>query len=135
MALTVLDAGIVIAVIEQTDLHHEAAHLAVARVRRDGDRLVVPAAAYAEVMVKPFTRGADAAGKVDEFVDALPAVVEPVTRSIAAEAARLRARHGRALRLPDAMIIATATALEADRILTTDRGWPDLGVPVEVVQG
>ena len=86
-------------------------------------------------MVKPFGRGTDAAARVDEFVDALPAVVEPITRSIAAEAARLRAKHGRSLRLPDALIIATATGLGADRVLTTNSGWPEIGIAVDVVRG
>ena len=42
---------------------------------------------------------------------------------IAIRAAVLRARH-RPLRLPDAVVIATATISEADRLITTDRMWP-----------
>jgi predicted nucleic acid-binding protein len=38
-------------------------------------------------------------------------------------AAGMRARHP-ALKLPDALVIATAASLEADRLVTTDRGWP-----------
>jgi len=135
MALTVLDAGVLIAVMEQRDLHHSAAHRAVADERKAGHQLVLPAAAYAEIMVKPSARSDDAAHDVDDFVDALPATVEPVTRSIAAEAARLRARHGRRIRLPDALVIATATAIGAARVLTTDSGWPELGLDVQLVQG
>jgi predicted nucleic acid-binding protein len=35
------------------------------------------------------------------------------------------------LKLPDALVVAIATHLEADRILTTDRRWPEL--PLEVL--
>jgi len=135
VALTVLDAGVIIAVIEQADLHHDAAHRAVARALKAGHRLVLPAAAYAEVLVKPSGAGGDAVNIVDEFIDALPAAVEPITRSIAAEAARLRAVHGRALRLPDALVIATARSIGASEILTTDAGWPTVGVSTVVVRG
>jgi predicted nucleic acid-binding protein len=70
---------------------------------------------------------------VDRFLDALPARVEPADRSIAAAAAALRATHGTALRLPDALVIATALVRHADRILTTDAGWPLVSVLVEVL--
>lgn len=53
--------------------------------------------------------------------------------SIARSAAALRARHGRALRLPDALVLATAIELRAHRLLTTDAGWPLLDVPVQVI--
>lgn len=132
MALTVLDAGVVIAVLEATDVHHEAARAALAGAAADGDRFVLPVSAYAEVMVGPNRRGSEAVATVDGFVDALPATVEPATRAIAASAAALRSAHPR-LRLPDALVVATASSIRADRILTTDAGWPKLGVPVEVV--
>ena len=45
---------------------------------------------------------------VDRFLDALPARVEPATREIGAAAASLRASHGSSLRLPDALVAATA---------------------------
>ena len=36
MALTILDAGVVIAVIEQSDAHHDAAHRALDQARSRG---------------------------------------------------------------------------------------------------
>jgi len=36
------------------------------------------------------------------------------------------------LRLPDALVVATAIELGATRVLTTDRGWPSLEVAVEI---
>ena len=42
----------------------------------------------------------------------------------------MRAGHA-ALKLPDALVIATAISLGADRILTTNRAWPMIGVEVQ----
>ncbi len=133
MGLTVLDAGVVIALLDAADAHHAAA-VASLRIARDrGDVLVLPASAYAECLISPHRRGPDAVAVVDRFLDALPARVEPADRSIAAAASALRATHGTALRLSDALVIATALVLGADRILTTDAAWPAVAVPVEVL--
>ncbi len=133
MGLTVLDAGVVIALLDAADMHHAAAVAAVRTARDRGDVLVLPASAYAECLVSPHRRGPDAVAVVDRFLDALPARVEPADRSIAGAAAALRAAHGTALRLPDALVIATALVRGADRIVTTDAGWPAVPVPVEVL--
>ena len=133
MALTVLDAGVVIAVLDPSDAHHHAAIDAVRVARERGDNFVLPASAYAECLVAPSRRGPEAVATVDSFVDALPAYVEPASRAIGREAAGLRARHAGALRLPDALVVATAVVLGADRVITTDSGWPTLAVAVEVL--
>jgi predicted nucleic acid-binding protein len=133
MALTVLDAGVVIAVLDGSDAHHAAAVAAVSDAMDRGDDLVLPASAYAEVLVAPYRRGSEAVATVDTFLDALPAAIEPATRTIAARAAELRAAHGTALRLPDALVIATALSLDAERLVTTDGRWPSLPVHVEVI--
>lgn len=133
MGLTVLDAGVVIALLDAADPHHAAAVASLGIARDRGDVLVLPASAYAECLVSPHRRGPDAVAVVDRFLDALPARVEAADRSTAAAAAALRATHGTALRLPDALVVATALVLAADRILTTDAGWPAVNVPVEVL--
>jgi predicted nucleic acid-binding protein len=134
VALTVLDAGVVIAILDASDIHHHTAIQAVTTAIDRGDDLVLPASAYAEVLVAPHRRGAEAVGTVDAFLDALPARIEPATRIVAARAAELRARHGTQLRLPDALVVATAMALGAERIITTDARWPRLPVRVEVIR-
>ena len=133
MGLTVLDAGIVIAVLDTSDAHHVASVQALRDARESGAALVVPASAYAEALVGPSRRGDEAVATVDAFLDALPAAVEPATRDVAREAAALRAMHGRGLRLPDALVLATATIVGADLVLTTDADWPASRVPVKVV--
>jgi predicted nucleic acid-binding protein len=133
MGLTVLDAGIVIAALDASDVHHGVSVQALREAREVGDALVVPASAYAEALVGPSRRGADAVATVDAFLDAMPAAVEPASREVARAAAALRARHGPSLRLPDALVLATAVVVAADQVLTTDGGWPETGVVVEVV--
>jgi predicted nucleic acid-binding protein len=123
VGLTVLDAGVLIGVLDASDAHHGAARRALAAARERGDRLVVPASAYAEILVGPAAAGPQQVQTVDEFLARLPATVEAITPDMARRAAHLRARHRR-LRLPDALVIATAEALGADVLLTTDHEWP-----------
>ena len=49
--------------------------------------------------------------------------VVPLDLPTATTAAQLRADH-RGLRLPDALVIATAIDAGADELVTTDRRWP-----------
>ena len=133
MDLTILDAGVLIAILNADDAHHEPAREALSAVRNRGDRMIVPASAYAEVLVAPLRQSAASADAVDAFLEALPASVEPASREIARRAAELRARHGPRLRLPDALVVATAIVLEAGRVVTTDARWPELGMNVEVI--
>lgn len=133
MGLTVLDAGILVAVLDPSDGHHAASVQSVREARARGDDLVVPASAYAECLVWPFRAGTAAVERMDAFIDELPATIRDADRPIARLAAELRARRGPSLRLPDALVIATAVAMNADRILTTDGAWPDVGLAVEVI--
>jgi hypothetical protein len=43
-------------------------------------------------------------------------------------------QHGPSLRLSDALVVAGATVLGADRIITTDARWPTLAVRIEVLR-
>lgn len=133
MALTILDAGVIIGVLDERDAHHAAAVESVRQAVARDDAITVPVSAYAECLVGPARTGREAMRAVDAFLADLAADVEPITRQVAARAAELRARHGRRLRLPDALVLATALHLRADRVLTTDAGWPRIGVKVEVV--
>ncbi|MBA2632679.1 MAG: type II toxin-antitoxin system VapC family toxin [Chloroflexi bacterium] len=134
MGLTIVDAGVIIGVLDGADAHHASARRVLSAAVTAGDFLAVPASVYAEVLVSPARRGSAAKQAVDDFLADLPADVEPITRQSAARAAELRATHGRRLRLPDALVVATAIHLKADRILTTDRRWPKLPVKVEVAR-
>lgn len=133
MALTVLDAGVIIGVLDADDAHHAAAGAALAESMERGDVIAVPASAYADCLVEPARRGIETVEAIDAFLFDLAAEVEPITRQVARRAAELRARHGTRLRLPDALVVALALHLGAERVLATDRGWPHLGVRVEVL--
>ncbi len=124
MALTILDAGVVIGVLDENDAHHEATRAALSEVRESGSDIAVPASAYAEALVGPMTAGKRAVGTVDAFLEELPAQIVERTTAMAKEAARLRSSYRSGLRLPDALVIATAEVRRADEILTTDTGWP-----------
>ncbi len=129
MAVVVLDASLVIAFLDARDAHHAAAVAAIGRVRRE--ELVLPSSAYAELLVDPWRRGPDAVAVVKRFLTDLGIRLEPLTASIAERAARLRSGH-RALRLPDALVLATADALDATT-LTCDRSWPPLSRRARVI--
>jgi len=133
VALTVLDAGLLIAILDANDAHHAAARRALAAAVDRGDRLVVPASAYAELLVGSLREGVDRDDVVDNFLDALPAAIAPADRAVARRAAELRARNGNRLRLPDALVVATALVLGAARLMTTDARWPEVGVTVDVI--
>ncbi|HEX6129647.1 MAG TPA: PIN domain-containing protein [Candidatus Limnocylindria bacterium] len=135
MALTILDAGVIIGVLDASDAHHQAARHAMREALDRGDLLAVPASAYAESLVGPARQGREAMRRVEAYLVDLAADVEPITRQIAVRAALLRARHGSRLPLPDALVLATALHLGAERVLTTDRGWPRVRLRVEVIPG
>jgi len=132
VGLTVLDASIVIAVLDGQDVHHAAARAGLASRLEARDSFVLPVSAYAETLVGAFRQGGAAPATIDAFLAALPARLEPISPVIARTAARLRAQHGRRLPLPDAFVVATALELSADQILTADRRWPAFGVPTQI---
>jgi predicted nucleic acid-binding protein len=134
VGLTVLDASILIAVLDADDAHHGAARAGLAARLEQGDSFVVPVSAYAEALVGAFALGEQAVETVDGFIEALPARIEPATEVMSREAARLRARHGTRLKLPDALVVAAAIELAADRVLTADRRWPKVDVQVQVLR-
>ena len=133
MGLIVVDAGVLIAILDASDTHHVAAREAVRAALDRGDSLVLPASAYAEVLVAPLRRDGESGAVVDWLIDALPATVQPITRPIAGAAAELRAEHGTRMRLPDALVVATALDLGAACLITTDRRWPELGIVLQAI--
>ncbi len=123
MGLIHLDAGVVIGLLDASDAHHESASSALADVVRSGDRLAMAASAFAECLVGPSRRGGSAVATVDELFRRLPIEVVGLDSATARVAAAFRARHT-SLRLPDALVIATAANSSADRLITTARRWP-----------
>jgi PIN domain nuclease of toxin-antitoxin system len=56
----------------------------------------------------------------------------PVDEDVAVTAAQLRATH-RSLHLPDALVLAAATAVEADIVLTSDEQWLRIDSRVQLI--
>ncbi len=123
MGLIHLDAGVVIGLLDADDAHHESANAALVRVMRTSDRVAMAASSFAECLVGPQRRGPRAVAVVEDLVERLPIEIVDLDREIARTAASLRAQHTQ-LRLPDALVIATAIEKSADELLTTDRKWP-----------
>ena len=123
MGLTLLDAGVIIGYLSSADPHHETATKALREAIAGNQSLAMPASVLAEILVGPSRRGADAVEVVRNMVAAVPIAVIPIGNDIAVKAADVRARH-KSLKLPDALVIATAEEEGAERLLTTDRRWP-----------
>ena len=123
MGLTHLDAGVIIAFLDGADTHHNAARSALSTSLDNAERLAIAASALAECLVGPARRSTKAVELVRTVIDRLPVSVVHLDQEIATQAAMLRARH-RSLKLPDALVIATAEHSSADRLITTDRKWP-----------
>jgi predicted nucleic acid-binding protein len=124
MGLTVVDAGILIGFFDESDAHHLRAKRELANARVRGDQIAVPASALAEALVSPARNGESSVMAIREFIERLPLVVAELDIEIAVVAARLGARHGQKLKLPDALVVATAIQKGAGVLVTTDRGWP-----------
>ena len=111
-----LDADVLIGFLDASDAQHDRAVSELRPRITAGDRLLISASVYAEVLVRPLLAGTDAT--VDDFLDSVRAEVVPVDRSIARQAAQLRGHHT-ALRLPDAFTLATAL-ISGVELLTLD---------------
>ncbi len=111
MGALILDASVLMGLLDSADAHHDSAVSAVERADQAGQPLVAPASAYAEALVA-FAR----AGRADEARDAIAGMgitIAPLTAAMADRAAAVRAQY-RDLRLPEAIVVACAEALEAD---------------------
>ena len=123
MGLIHLDAGVIIGFLDAQDAHHDAARATLTDALGNGDRLGLASSTLAECLVGAARTSEEAVSVVRRALDRLPAAVVDLNAEIATEAAFLRARH-RSLRLPDALVIATAQIARADRLVTTDGRWP-----------
>ncbi len=116
MGPLILDASVLIGLLDTADTHHERAVTDVELADRTGRSLATSASAYSEVLVA-FAR----AGRVADAREAIAAMgiaVEPLTAPMAEHAAELRAKDSQ-LRLPDAMVLACAQVTGA-ALLTYD---------------
>jgi predicted nucleic acid-binding protein len=117
--LSVLDASVLIALLDEKDVGRPVARAAVAAARRDHD-LLIPVTAFSESIVAPYRHSRRDGQRAEAALAALGRLVD-VTRDIASRAAQLHA--AKQIKLPDALVLATAMHLAAHQILTLDRRW------------
>ena len=117
--LSVLDASVLIALLDEKDAGRPVARAAVNESKRDHD-LLIPVTAFSESIMAPYRRSRRDGQRAEAALASLGTLVE-VTRDIASRAAQVRAT--RQIKLPDALILATAMQLAAEQILTLDRRW------------
>jgi predicted nucleic acid-binding protein len=114
----ILDASVLIGLLDRSDPHHATAVDDVETADRAGRTVLTPASAYSEALVA-FAR-ADRVLDARDSVAGMGIAVTPLTAAIAERAARLRVQHER-LRLPDALVLATARELDADLLSYDDQ--------------
>lgn len=115
----VLDSDAVVGFLDRDDALHAAADEAV-RALVPRQRLQVSAVTYAEVLTGA-RLGHHDEDHVRGFFSELVSAILPVDTAVADEAARLGSRF-KALRMPDALIVATAEIRpEVELIVTGDR--------------
>jgi predicted nucleic acid-binding protein len=130
VALTVLDASVVIAFRDPADSLHRRA---VAAFRTHAaDHLILPASAYAEVLVGPVRHGPATVASLEAFIRDFAMHIAPLTAEIARQAASLRASYA-SLRLPDAIVLATGDVVDATVVLTGDATWPRLNARARLI--
>ncbi len=116
MGALILDANVLIALLDRADPHHAKAVDDVEAADQTDRELVVPASAYSEALVA-FAR----AGRIADARAAIAAMgiaVVAISADTAERAAELRAQHPK-LRLGDAVVLATARSLSGE-LLTYD---------------
>ena len=129
MGVAVVDASVLIATIDKQDIHHERATNELKAVRQR-HTLALPAVAFSEALVLPYRTSQSEGRSVEGGLRRL-GHVEPVTDAIASRAAQLRAK--RRIKLPDALILATAVELRVQEILTFDGRWQSLDPRVRLL--
>jgi predicted nucleic acid-binding protein len=127
----VLDSGVVVGFLDREDALHAAADEAIRELVR-GNRLLASVVTYAEVLTGA-RLGHHNEHDVAGFFTGLLSAVLPVDVDVADRAADLRSRS-RSLRMPDALILATAeTDPDVDVIVTGDQQLTKVsGLRVEV---
>jgi predicted nucleic acid-binding protein len=112
----VLDSGVAVGFLDRDDALHDAAVAAIRDLVRE-QRLLASVVTYAEVLTGA-RLGHHDEGRVAGFFTALMSAVLPVDVAVADRAADLRAGF-KALRMPDALILATADLEEDVELIVT----------------
>jgi predicted nucleic acid-binding protein len=121
-ATVVVDSGVLLALWDPHDPHHQAALTALERHLTDGSRLVVPVTTLTEVLTGAFRATPYAVRTIETFVDDLVSEVRPTDRAVGRAAAKLLADHP-TLPLADALLLATAEVTGAQDTSPPTKTW------------
>lgn len=132
MGTVVLDTSVIIGFLDKSDAHNERATAAIVRLHDTGGQAIMPASVLSETLVSAAKYGARDLDRVRGLLRHMFGAARPIDEDIAVRAAELRARH-RALRLPDALVIATGIEENAEAILTGDKRWADIDPRVTIL--
>jgi predicted nucleic acid-binding protein len=114
----ILDASVLIGLLDTADAHHDRSIQDVETADGEGRPLLTPASAYSEALVA-FAR-ADRVADARDAIAGIGITVVPLSQAIAERTAVLRARH-ETLRHPDAIVLATAQELDGELLTYDDR--------------
>ena len=108
MGRVVLDSSVLIALYNRNDLHNK---IVLTKFGSQVNQYEISAITLMETLVAPFADGPTTSDLVRAAIESTILIIHPVTEEIAVAAARLRAKTK--MKVPDAIISATATAAGA----------------------
>jgi predicted nucleic acid-binding protein len=119
----VVDTSVVLSYLNGTDVFSQAAALVFDDLIATGlHTATLSAITVTETLVRPYQLGPAAVAIADTFLLRFVGVqIRDLDAALAREAARVRASTG--LRIPDAVIVATALIESIPTILSTDNQW------------
>ena len=127
--VALLDSVVVAGFLDRADAFHTAADRRI-RELAGRETLIASVITYAELLTGA-GRAHHAQAAVRGFFDDLVDGVYDVDRRVAERAAEIRAVKP-SLRMPDALILATADIRTADVVITGDHRWADVDVAPEI---
>jgi len=121
--VALLDSAAVVGFLDRDDSFHAAADRLV-RQLAGHQRIIVSVITYAELLTGAARGHHDSVAVRGFFVD-LVDQIHDVNRLVAERAASLRGAKP-SLKMPDALILATADLHDADIVVTADHRWVDV---------
>jgi predicted nucleic acid-binding protein len=120
------DTSVLLAFLAPTDATHTLARHLFRRIESGEDPLggLLSVVTAAEAMVRPARAGNAEAARMRAFLTGFPHLAAaPIDLEVATVAAGIRARAG--LKMPDALIGASALVHGADGVVTNDEAWAE----------
>lgn len=126
----VVDSSVVLAYLTGNEpASEDARRLFDGFIATGRNRASISTITVGEILVRPFRQGSAAVAMAESFLRHFGDIaLVDVTYSVAREAARIRAVCG--LRMPDAVILASALEVDAELLVTSDHSWRRLTADV-----